>query len=258
MAPGGTHSRLMDLVLGDKHLDELQVLWTFCCRTPKGDVTYFISSVHEHRRQRMRHLNGRELAFLVGPALLSACSVAPAAGNQPRPEPPTGAATQPTRVAPPPPTPARQSACLVTVDTSARGVVDTLRGPNQIRDVRALRVPRPTHIPDWYRDPSVLVRMAREQGGHVTIMFKDPARARSLDTGVLPGIQAADARRALEVVTAIGGVVLRYFGTLGGAEVRIDPEVLPCLREHPLVDFIEPRRGRGFTIDSDSIGQHRQ
>jgi hypothetical protein len=100
--------------------------------------------------------------------------------------------------------------------------------------------------------------MAREQGGHVNIMFKDPARARSLDTGVLPGIQAADARRALELVTAMGGVVLRYFGTLGGAEVRINPEVLPCLREHPLVDFIEPRRDTGFTIDSDSIGQHRQ
>jgi hypothetical protein len=138
----------------------------------------------------------------------------------------------------------------VAVDTSARGVIDTLSAPRQIRDVRALRVPPRTHIPDWYRDTSVLVRLAREQGGHVTIMFKDPARPRSLDTDVLPGISAADARQALELVTAMGGEVLRYFGMLGGAEVRIDPEVLPCLREHPLVDFIEPRVG--FTATGDS------
>jgi subtilisin family serine protease len=92
--------------------------------------------------------------------------------------------------------------------------------------------------------------MAQESDGRVVIMFKDPARARSLDTGVLPGVRAADAQRALEVVTAMGGEVLRYFGMLGAAEVRIDPAVLPRLREHPLVDFIEP--STVFTADMDS------
>jgi hypothetical protein len=102
--------------------------------------------------------------------------------------------------------------------------------------------------------------MAAAEGGNVAIAFKREGSPRVVRASVRYSTRAAvDAgtiRAGLQMLQARGAEIVYYYETMGVVWARIDPALLPALRNHPLVDYIEPQLR--WNIDSGVSNQNLQ
>ncbi len=64
------------------------------------------------------------------------------------------------------------------------------------------------------------------------------------ETGPRAAVPAAAIRAGLQALAALDVEVLRYYGFIGAAHVILPPGAATALRDHPLIDYIEPRQWR--------------
>jgi hypothetical protein len=89
-------------------------------------------------------------------------------------------------------------------------------------------------------DQSLIEAIAAKDGAAM-IGLKPAGASRTRDNGgIVPGIDKATAMAGRAVIQAMGGEITRTFRNTATVVVKIPPELGPKLREHPLVNFIEP------------------
>lgn len=112
--------------------------------------------------------------------------------------------------------------------------------------VPAIEMDLPPETRPWDTSDVALTQAISSQNGHAVVAFKAPTSPRVLEhTGsraVKNAVPAAAIERGLEVLNHRGIEVIRYMRHLGLAAVRTSPEAGIQLRDHPLVDFVEPRQ----------------
>lgn len=126
----------------------------------------------------------------------------------------------------------------------------TLGAVKPPRDLNlTLEIGVPDELPTYFTDDGALVDAVRAVGGRVQIGFKRPDVPPLVDR--IEGTSGA--RRALvhpisapeivdgrSIVEQFDGDILDTFSTIPGVVARVLPETAPVLREHPLVDYVEP------------------
>lgn len=96
-------------------------------------------------------------------------------------------------------------------------------------------VPRP-----WDINVSALRDSIAAHDGRAMIGFKAPASERMFDrNGVREALTAGEFRAALEMIERRGIEILKIFHTFGAASVRMDPDDVHELFDHPMIDYIE-------------------
>ncbi|MGD8240715.1 MAG: hypothetical protein PVH68_19350, partial [Armatimonadota bacterium] len=107
-------------------------------------------------------------------------------------------------------------------------------------NVPEMAVDLPPHPRPWDTDDAALVEAVRQAGGMVTIGFKEAGSAPLLATGRRAAVSAA----TITAATAVAGMhvleILYEYRSIGAILARIDAEAAPRLRDHPLVDYVEP------------------
>ncbi len=129
---------------------------------------------------------------------------------------------------------------------------------NQIRDVPAVEMRGPSRArPLWETNDSALVKAVAAENGRVVIGLKEQGSLRISQTRTRAAIRAVAIRAGLEMLRGHGAEILHYYGSIGAVEVRIDPSKLPELRNHPLVDYIDPIVRSPFPKSATgSVGSH--
>lgn len=70
-----------------------------------------------------------------------------------------------------------------------------------------------------------------------------------LETGIAPRRAKATIEEGLRLLRREGVELVYFYDLVGAAWVRIDPDVAVRLRQHPLIDYIEPRSWGSVTSD---------
>jgi subtilisin family serine protease len=112
---------------------------------------------------------------------------------------------------------------------------------SQIQDVRALPVPLPAVIRPWDTSRAAFVEIARAEYGYVAFGFKEPASARLRATGVRAAVSRATLLSGHRLVQERGARIVYSLRRIGAVIVQMDPEQAADLRDHPIVDYAEPR-----------------
>ncbi|HEX2206845.1 MAG TPA: S8 family serine peptidase [Longimicrobium sp.] len=110
------------------------------------------------------------------------------------------------------------------------------------RDVAAVRIDLPPAPRPWDKDAAALAQAVGAVGGYAVVGVKEPGSARALATGTRAAVTAGTVNAALRLLERRGVEVLEVLDAIGAVRVRIAPEEAAALRDHPLVDFIEPRQ----------------
>ncbi len=89
-------------------------------------------------------------------------------------------------------------------------------------------------------DDDALIDAIAATDGKVLIGFKPTGAVRSIHTGIVPGIDKSTALAGRAVVEAMGGEITRSYVNSATVAARIPPALGPELRQHPLINFVEP------------------
>lgn len=113
--------------------------------------------------------------------------------------------------------------------------------PQGTRDVPAVTISRrPTRDYAWLDNDAALTEAVESEGGVVVVGFKDSLSARVRDTGVRAAVSKEAIGQGVRLLEKLGSEIVHQYLAFGSAAARIDPRLAPQLREHPLVDYIEP------------------
>lgn len=112
--------------------------------------------------------------------------------------------------------------------------------PSQVADVPAVDIDLPPQARPWDTSVEALEGAIAADDGQAIIGFKTAGARRSLETGRRESVPARDIRAALALLEQRSVAVLEYFPLIGGAHVQLPPGVASQLREHPLIDYVEP------------------
>jgi hypothetical protein len=150
--------------------------------------------------------------------------------------------------------PERPSQALPNAPQVGQGV-----RPEQIQDVPALEMDLPPSPRPWDTSDDALIARVRQDSGQVAVAFRSQGQPSTLAgagrpapngkgrRGVRGAIGAASIRAGLQFLES-RQVEILYYSPAGYAVVRIDParlaEVIPELRRHPLIDYVEPLQPR--------------
>lgn len=116
-----------------------------------------------------------------------------------------------------------------------------------LSDVPAVTMDVPPVTPDWERDDASLVAALQAQDGHAVIAFKLPESPRTIEArGRRARLPAQAFQAGLNLVGPNGADIRRVYAGIGGAWIKIPPDLGPVLRRHPMVDYIEPRLLRTY------------
>lgn len=115
-------------------------------------------------------------------------------------------------------------------------------GGRAARDVPAVRIDLPPAARPWDADAAALARAVGAVGGYATVGVKEPGSARALATGRRGAVTAGTVNAAIQLLSRRGVEIVEVLDAIGAVRVRIAPEEAAALRDHPLVDFIEPRQ----------------
>jgi hypothetical protein len=74
------------------------------------------------------------------------------------------------------------------------------------------------------------------------IGIKEVGRGRALTAGMRSAVSANTVRGGLDMLRGRGVEIVELYDAIGAAHVRMDPSLAPALRQHPLVDYLEPRQ----------------
>ena len=96
-------------------------------------------------------------------------------------------------------------------------------------------------------DDDALIDAIAATDGKVLIGFKPTGAVRSIHTGIVPGIDKSTASAGRAVVEAMGGEITRSYVNSATVAARIPPALGPELRQHSLINFVEPE-GVGHPI----------
>lgn len=133
--------------------------------------------------------------------------------------------------------------------------------PVQVTDVPAVRIDLPVVPRPWDTSDVELVRALAEQDGYAIIAFKEPGSRRTLETGLREAVTASTITVATELLRNLGVDVLTHYRSLGAVAVRVSPSIAGTLRDHPMIDFIEPwtwfevQRLRSWSLGTDALAQ---
>jgi subtilisin len=101
----------------------------------------------------------------------------------------------------------------------------------------------------WLREADGVAFVGLKGPAHLrtaerTLMTTDLASptARSIRQGVRPALGVDEIREALKSLEARGATIVRYYGALGVALVRIPLDSAEVIRAHPTVDYFTPLR----------------
>ncbi len=112
----------------------------------------------------------------------------------------------------------------------------------EMRDwIPSLRIDVPAEPRAHEVNDQSLIEAIAAKDGAAMIGLKPAGASRTRDNGgIVPGIDKATAMAGRAVIQAMGGEITRTFRNTATVVVKIPPELGPKLREHPLVNFIEP------------------
>lgn len=113
---------------------------------------------------------------------------------------------------------------------------------SDIQDVRALRVPLPRVVRPWDTSRVAFVQTVQVEDGYVTIGFKEPASGRLQSTGIRAAVSRATILAGHRLLRGAGARIIHPLKHIGAVIVQMDPERAADLRDHPLIDYVEPRR----------------
>jgi subtilisin family serine protease len=110
------------------------------------------------------------------------------------------------------------------------------------RDVPAVRIDLPPAARPWDTDAGALAQAVGAVGGYATVGVKEPGSARALATGNRGAVTAGTVNAAVQLLSRRGVEIVEVLDAIGVVRVRIAPEEAAALKDHPLIDFIEPRQ----------------
>ncbi len=110
----------------------------------------------------------------------------------------------------------------------------------QVQDVPAVTIDLPPEPRPWDTSAVALEQAIAEEDGHAVIAFKTPASPRALETGRREAIPRGTIDAALAVLAQRGVTVIEFYWFMGAAHVLLPAGTATLLRDHPLVDYIEP------------------
>jgi subtilisin family serine protease len=85
------------------------------------------------------------------------------------------------------------------------------------------------------------VEMVRAEDGRVTFAFKEPLSGRVRSTGVRAAVSRGTILAGHRLIQAAGAKILYPLNRIGAVIVQMDPEAAADVRDHPLIDYAEPR-----------------
>jgi subtilisin len=110
----------------------------------------------------------------------------------------------------------------------------------ELKDIPRRTVDIPEEPRLWDTDVAVLRDSIAAHDGRAMIGFKAPESGRMVDrNGIREAMTAEQLRAALEMIDGMGLEILKIFRTFGAASVRMDPDDVYKLFNHPMVDYIE-------------------
>lgn len=112
----------------------------------------------------------------------------------------------------------------------------------QVQDVPAVTIDLPPEPRPWDTSAVALEQAIAEEDGHAVIAFKTPASPRALETGRREAIPQSTIDAALAILAQRDVTVIEYYWFMGAAHVLLPAGTATLLRDHPLVDYIEPRQ----------------
>jgi len=124
---------------------------------------------------------------------------------------------------------------------SGRGSSGAVDAP-QFRDVSGVEVPLPPWGRAWDTDDQALVNAVAAGDGYAVVAFKEPGSARVKETGFRAAVTVRTIETGVKLVEGLGGTVTGYMTNMGAVAVKLPPSVARVLRQHPLVDYVEPRQ----------------
>ncbi len=96
-------------------------------------------------------------------------------------------------------------------------------------------------------DDDALIAAVAEADGQAFVGFKPAGAARTIKTGVVPGIHRETALAGQRVLEDLGGEITRTFSNIATVVANIPPELGPELRKHPLINYVEPAPTNAYT-----------
>lgn len=110
----------------------------------------------------------------------------------------------------------------------------------ELRDVPMLEVDLPPEPRPWDTDVKVLQDSIAAHDGQAKIGFKASDSQRLFESdGIRAAISAEEFRLGLEEMREMGVTIQTVYTSIGAAFVKMDPELVPELVDHPRVDYIE-------------------
>jgi len=107
-------------------------------------------------------------------------------------------------------------------------------------DIPRLEVDIPKEPRIWEIDVSVLRDSIAAQNGKAMIGFKAPESDRMMHkSGIRTALSAEQFKEALEMIESKGVEILYIYRTFGAASVKMDPDIVYDLHDHPMIDYIE-------------------
>ena len=109
------------------------------------------------------------------------------------------------------------------------------------RDVPELALPDvPATLPDWMTDDEALKREIERFDGLAVIGFKNPGSSRVRETRVRAAISRTSIIAGLDLLHGMDAEIVHRYWSFGAVAARIDASNVDRLRNHPLIDYIEP------------------
>jgi len=159
-----------------------------------------------------------------------------------------------------------ESVCELDLQADPVAVFLTQQGVlGPAEDFEGLWIDWPEKSPISEASDAKLVAAVREAEGRVGVAFKEPDAPRAAATVTLRTccgwptavpmarifpVKASSIEAGRNVVCALGGRITRPYRSLPMVSAVVDPEVVPELRDHPLVSWVEPSDGGGSVAAS--------
>lgn len=122
---------------------------------------------------------------------------------------------------------------------SAESLIGNVIG--QVEDVPAVTIDLPPELRSWDTSAVALEEALAAEDGYGVVAFKAAESPRALSIGRRAAVPAAAIEVGLRILTGRGIDILDYWAFIGAAYVRLPSGVATALRDHPFIDFIEPR-----------------
>lgn len=123
--------------------------------------------------------------------------------------------------------------------------LSAIPGIERIRDVPARSIEVPREPRAWDVSASALEEALADGDWHATVAFKAPSSARiaanSSGWAVRHAVMKETAEEGLRLLASHKVEVIRYNALIAGAHVVFPPGVAAELRDHDLIDYIEPQ-----------------